>query len=369
MRNLLFSTMILALLSAPLSGATILVRPDGSGDQPTIQTAAMSAAAGDTILLSSGTFTGAGNSNISISGMNLNFLSESDNYESCILELGGSQGFSFTGTSAALSVVRGITFRNGSAAQGGGIYASISWLDIKNCAFEMNTASGHGGGIYAHNNTTCTVEDCLLAANYGRYGGGIYCEGSTLTVRRCEFMGNTAETGAGLSLNPTSTVIITECLLIENAADNFAGGIYNSTPGTYVFNSTLAANSAGSGGGGIYNYSAGYIGIDHTIIAFSTVGAAYDGSSQIYTIACCDFFGNAGGDWNSPITGYFGVNNNVNIDPMFCADYNPSDPWTLDSNSPAFTGSCGVMGSKNYAGCGVVGTEEESWGAIKKMHQ
>ena len=154
MRNLLLSTMIFTLLSAPLSGATILVRPDGSGEQPTIQTAVMSAAAGDTILLGSGTFTGSGNRDISISGMNLNFLSESDDYESCILELGGSQGLNFSGTSAALSIVRGITFRNGSAAQGGGIYASVSWLEIKNCAFEMNSASGQGGGIYVYNNTT-----------------------------------------------------------------------------------------------------------------------------------------------------------------------------------------------------------------------
>ena len=368
MRNLLFSTMILALLSAPLSGATILVRPDGSGDQPTIQNAVMTAAAGDTIMLAPGTFTGSGNREISISGVNLCFLSESDDYESCILELGGYQGLSFTGTSAALSVVRGITFRNGSAAQGGGIYANVSWLDIKNCGFEMNSASGQGGGIYVYN-STCTVEDCILAANYGRYGGGLYCQGSTLTVRRCEFMGNTAETGAGISLNPTSTVIVTECLLVENAADNFAGGIYNSTPGTYVFNCTLAANSAGSGGGGIYNYSGGYIGIDHTIIALSTSGGSYGGSAQLYNISCCDFYGNAGGDWNSPINGFYGINNNNSIDPMFCADYNPSDPWTLDSNSPAFTAACGVMGSKNYAGCGVVGTEEESWGAIKKMHR
>lgn len=368
MRNLLLSTMILTLLSVPVSSATILVRPDGSGDQPTIQTAVMSASAGDTILLASGTFTGAGNRDISISGMNLFILSESDDYNSCILELGGYQGLDFSSTSAAMSVVRGITFRNGSAAQGGGIYANISWLQAENCSFEMNSASGHGGGLYVYA-TTCLVEDCLFIDNYGRYGGGMYAEGSSLTIRRSEFTGNTAETGAGLSLNPASSTTITNTLIISNSAQNFGGGISNSTTQTYLFNCTLAHNGAGSGGGGIYNYGVGYVGIDHTIIALSTSGGSYGGSAQFYNIACCDFFGNAGGDWNSPINGFYPINNNMSVDPMFCGDYNPSDPWTLDSNSPAFTASCGIIGAKDYAGCGVVGTEEESWGAIKKMHR
>ncbi len=368
MRNLLFSTMILALLSAPVSGATILVRPDGTGDQPTIQTAVMASAAGDTILLAGGTFTGPGNRDISISGTNLYILSESDDFNSCILELGGYQGLNFSSTSSALSVVRGISFRNGSATQGGGIYANISWLQIENCGFEMNSASGHGGGIYVSNGTY-TVEDCALTDNYGRYGGGLYFTGGSLTVNRCEFTGNTSETGAGLYLYTASSITVRECVIVDNSADNFGGGIYNNTPGTYVFSCTLAQNGANSGGGGIYNHSSGWIGIDHTIIALSMTGGSYGGTAQVYTIACCDFFGNAGGDWNSPINGYFSINNNVSVDPMFCTGYNPSDPWTLDSNSPVFTASCGIMGAKDYAGCGVVGTEEESWGAIKKMYR
>lgn len=368
MRYLLFITMILALLSAPASGTSILVRSDGTGDQPTIQAAVMAAVAGDTILLADGTFSGAGNREIPIAGKYLYILSESDDHNSCVLDLGGYQGFSFNNTGGIHNTVRGIGFTGGSAVQGGGIYAHLSVLEIENCLFETNSASSHGGGIYVYKGTY-VITDCVLTDNNATYGGGIYCEEGLLIVERCEISGNGAEVGAGISLNPASNVTVRECLIIDNAAQNYGGGVYNNTPGTYIFNCTLARNAAGTGGGGIYNYSNGWIGIDHTIIALSTAGGSYGGTSQIYTIACCDFFGNAGGDWIGPINGYFGINGNLGVSPMFCADYNPSDPWTLDSNSPAFTASCGTMGAKDYAGCGVVGAEERSWGNIKRMHR
>jgi predicted outer membrane repeat protein len=361
--------MILALLTAPALGATIYVKPDGTGDQPNISLAVLVAAAGDTILLGDGIFTGSGNYNISISGKNLFLISESDDYNSCIIDYGGNVGIGITTTSALpFSVVRGIQFTGGSTSQGGGIYASVSNVNFENCLFYSNSASSNGGGVYLHNGTY-NVHDCLFVTNYGRYGGGIYATGSTLDIRRCEFEACASESGAGISINGTCNTIITECLLVDNTAQNFAGGIFNTSPGTYVFYSTLVQNTAPSGGGGIYNYSTGYIGIDHTIIALSNSGGSYGGNTQVYNISCCDFFGNNGGDWNYPINGYFGINGNISIDPMFCDGYNPNDPWALDNDSPALTASCGPMGAKGYPGCGVVGTEESSWGNIKKMHQ
>jgi len=369
MRTLLSSVIFLILLTASAFSATFYLRPDGSGDLPDIASAVAASSAGDSILLSSGTYTGTGNYNISVSGKNLFLLSESDDCNSCVIDYGGNAGIGITGTSALpFTVIRGIGFTGGSTAQGGGIYASVSNVRIENCHFYDNSATGNGGGIYLYNGTYY-VHDCILAANYGRYGGGIYGQGSTLDIRRCELLGNSAETGAGISINATCSTVITECLIAENVASNFAGGVMNTSPGTYVFHSTLVQNGAPSGGGGIYNYSTGYIGIDHTIIALSSSGGSYVGTSQIYNISCCDFFGNNGGDWNSPIGGFYGINGNIDADPMFCMDYNPSDPWSLDTDSPALTASCGIMGAKDYTGCGVVATEESSWGEIKSMHR
>jgi hypothetical protein len=369
MRKLLNLTVILALTAVPAYGSTIYMKPDGTGDQPNLSLAVMASEAGDTILLADGIYSGTGNYNISISGKNLSIISESDAHGSCLVDFGGNAGIAITGTSALpFTLVRGIGFTGGSNAQGGGIYASLSNVNIENCRFFGNSASGNGGGIYLYNGTY-NVRDCVISENYGRYGGGIYGQGSTLDIRRCELIGNSAETGAAISVNATCSTVITECLMAGNTAQNYAGGVYNTSPGTFVFYSTIVQNAATGGGGGIYNYSTGYIGVDHTIIALNTSGGSYGGSSQVYNISCSDFFGNNGGDWNYPIGGYYGINGNISVDPMFCADYNPSDPWSLDNDSPALTASCGPMGAKDYSGCGVVGTEEESWGAIKKMHR
>ena len=37
-------------------------------------------------------------------------------------------------------------------------------------------------------------------------------------------MENTAESGAGISINPSGSTIITECLIVDNMADNYGGG-------------------------------------------------------------------------------------------------------------------------------------------------
>jgi predicted outer membrane repeat protein len=368
MRNVLSACLFLILIAAPLSGATILVRDDGTGDQPTIQAAVTVSVSGDTILLAGGTFSGPGNRDIQVTGKHLHILSESDDFSSCIVDLGGYPGLNMTSATGSATLIRGIGFTGGAATQGGGIFANMAWLIIENCRFETNSASSNGGGIYA-SNSTCWMYDCTIKDNYGRYGGGIYAEGSSLLLERCEIEGNTAETGAGSSINTSGSATIRDCLIIGNQAQNFGGGISNNSPGTYLYNCTIVQNGAGSDGGGIYNHGSGFVGIDHTIISLTTAGGTYGGSSQIYTIACSDFFGNAGGDWPGPLSGYNGINGNLNVDPMFCAAYNPSDPWTLDSNSPAFTAPCGTMGAKDYAGCGVVGIEESSWGDIKNMHR
>jgi hypothetical protein len=62
---------ILAAFPCAALAAEHVVRPDGSGDFPTIQSAVDAAAEGDTILLDDGVFTGDGNRDIQLFGKDL----------------------------------------------------------------------------------------------------------------------------------------------------------------------------------------------------------------------------------------------------------------------------------------------------------
>ncbi len=57
---------VLIGIAPTASATTYVVRPDGSGDFPTIQAAADGAAEGDVIVLADGSFTGAGNRDIDV---------------------------------------------------------------------------------------------------------------------------------------------------------------------------------------------------------------------------------------------------------------------------------------------------------------
>ncbi|HXS08850.1 MAG TPA: hypothetical protein VN852_02595, partial [Candidatus Krumholzibacteria bacterium] len=62
MRNRLFAVAVaLLVLPATVLAATWTVKPDGTGDSPSIKAAILAASNGDVILLTDGTFSGAAN--------------------------------------------------------------------------------------------------------------------------------------------------------------------------------------------------------------------------------------------------------------------------------------------------------------------
>ncbi len=62
------------------------MRPDGSGNHPTIQAAIAAAAWGDTIALGDGTFTGDGNRDLRYAGKPIVLTSLSGNRDNCIVD-------------------------------------------------------------------------------------------------------------------------------------------------------------------------------------------------------------------------------------------------------------------------------------------
>lgn len=298
------------------------VRPDGTGDYPTIQAAIDAAADDDTIELTDGVFTGDGNRDLDFGGKRVRVVSQSGDPGACIIDCGGSpdephRGFHFHTGETATCLVRGVTITGGYAA------GADSRAD--------------GGGILCEN-ASPRIWDCVLLANTAvRNGGGVSCQGPAApSVRGCSFVGNAAVYyGAGLAVR-TADPIIESCTFVANSGP---GG-------------TLTCAESGS------------LVLNHSIVAFNHAGAAVHcaGLQSEATLTCCDVYGNPGGDWVGCIAEQYGVEGNISEDPIFCdlpgGDLqirvdSPCAPFTPPNPECDLIGACGV-------GCEPSGIEEQA---------
>ncbi|MBN2071739.1 MAG: FG-GAP repeat protein [Candidatus Krumholzibacteriota bacterium] len=270
-------------------------------EAPTIQAGIDSASAGDTVFVDAGTYF---EHDITLkSGIDI-IGATGDPTDVNIDAQGFGRVFYANGISDAL--IKGFTLKNGSSSAGGCIYLLISQINL---------------------------EDCIISGNTATDGGGIYSLISGVTLLSTTIEGNTAS--------------------------DQGGGIYAAIPysswGINLNNCTVADNEAPDGAG-IYLGDGIVSTIDHTIIAFNKTGSAagYDGTPSV-TLTCCDVYGNDAGDWTGCLTGQDGAGGNLSIDPVFCADDNPSEPWTLRVDSPCRPDNpgCGQIGAWGV-GCSAV---------------
>jgi predicted outer membrane repeat protein len=417
--------LLAALLSASAATATTyVVRPDGTGDFPTIQAAIDAATNGDIVELTDGTFTGDGNRDIDYAGKALTVRSQSGNSESCVIDCEGTEaephrGFLFQSAEPEGAVLTGVTLINGWASShpfGGGILITDdSSPSISASSFVEN----RGSAIVCVDAGSPTITDCafLENANPDWRGGGIGCEASHPIISHCEFVRNSASMGGAIHAH-AGTVMITECTFDHNTAEIWGGavGMLYSCTGT-VLDCRFSENSADNDGGAINLHyatatiehsefsqnaapsggamctgkvshanvmsctfwgnvsregSAVFCGerdvyLENTIIAFNPGGWAI-ADAGIVTLVCSDIYGNPGGDWMGSLASQLGINGNICEDPLFC------DPvggdLSLCADSPCAAGNnpeCGQIGVR-AVGCGPCGStpvDGTTWGAIK----
>ena len=82
-------------------------------------------------------------------------------------------------------------------------------------------------------------------------------------------------------------------------------------------------------------------------MAFNQGSRAFSGYATA-TFACCDVYGNEGGDWVGEIAGQEGINGNLCLDPLFCnapgTDFNLADDSPCRGHSPQ-SPDCDRMGA------------------------
>ncbi len=278
---------------------------------------------------------------------------------------------------------------------GGAVSCSGCSPFIEACDFSYNRGS-YGGALCCTEEASPSVNSCTFSANASAIGGACaFYDDSQATIVRCDFFGNSATPAAsalgGVMYANHAAPRFRACTLADNWSDRDGGAaycvgaaaefdscIFSNNIATYwggalVCNSSAMVSpilryctlyqNAGEQGGGIHARSLVCPTLENTIVAFGTAGEAiYLGSGATASLACCDLYGNAGGDWTAGIANQYGTNGNFSEDPHFCLYGNPEDPLTLRIDSPCAAENnpeCGQIGARPI-GCGFQGIVLES---------
>jgi len=274
----------------------------------TIQGAIDAALAGDSIIVSEGTYA----ENINFHGKNITLASTDPGNWSVVAQTiiqgdGTHSVVAFAGTEGVTCSLTGFTITGGD-----------------------NTFTTIGGGGIFGNGSTATISCCTITGNAARYGGGLgSCNG---LIDSCLIKGNTAtDYGGGLA---GCHGTISNCLVVENTANVYGGG-FNNCDGD-IINCTVARNVAldddepSQCGGGL-NMCDGTV--TNSIIWLNTGWQVANSTAVVsYTLW--------GGDAEP---------NNINADPSFVFD----DDYHLAPDSP-----CIDAGTDSPPG-GLAGTDVE----------
>lgn len=322
---------------------------DGTGDTPTIQAGIDSAAAGDTVLVHDGIFTGPGNRGLVFGGKAIVLRSVSGPEETVIDCEGSGRGIFIDGEGYE-PTVEGLTIRGGSAYGGGGILVEARAV-IRNCRIVENSSNTNGGGICSWD-AFVRIEDCLVRDNTAaQEGGGICVWMGRGEIRRSILASNTGGGGGGICCYGVyGSIDLDSCLVSGNLATYGGGGIAGGgDEGVHLEfrHTTVTGNRAFVEGGGIHGGE--YYDVPHRGRRSIVWGNCAPSAAEIYAEPWPGFVLEFSDVDTSDFTGWSGVCliESICEDPLFCdpADCSNaptvSGDYSLDAASPCLPAQTG----------------------------
>ncbi len=335
----------LALLAGSASASTYLIRPDGTGDYPTIQEAIGAASNGDV------------SGDPAACGLNAALFVSSEGRESVLR--GVRVVWDYSVSSNVLCWGTSPTFENCSfedCMDSGGVAVMFAGAPLfRNCRF-----TGNSNGIWSDAPEGAPVaEDCTFVDNQR----GIY--GTTATFARCWFENNGGVYGGAATIQG-GTMSFTDCTFVGNHAAS-GGAIYvYGNSGCHLTRCTVYGNSASNTGSAILSTDHTDITLDNCIVAGNTGGAPVacdpSGTLNVPVLSCSDLYGNVGGGWSGCIADQLPLRGNLSGNPFFCDAANRV--FTLRADSPCAAEnnpSCGQIGAWGV-GCTVPAEVENTHG-------
>ena len=152
------------------------------------------------------------------------------------------------------------------ADEGGGIHLGFGVLMMKDGEITGNTAAFRGGGLFLQGGgrapgpaSAAHFDRVRVVKNEAGSGGGVYADVRVIRLRDSEVSGNSASDDGGGLLFPASTDTselasgeIRDSSISHNQAGRDGGGLSNGIA-LNIYNSTISGNQAGGKGGGFVN--------------------------------------------------------------------------------------------------------------------
>ncbi|MBN2170037.1 MAG: hypothetical protein JW819_01795 [Candidatus Krumholzibacteriota bacterium] len=331
-----------------------------------LQAAIDACAAGDTVLVASGTYTGAGNRDLDFGGTNLVLRSVTGAAATIIDCEALGRGLLFAGGEDSTAVVTGFTILDGRGCGGGVLCLGASPTLRDLCVLRCEAYCSVGGGMACFA-ASPRIENVIFAENVSRgeglglvAGGGLYCEDASPRLTGVRFRGNATRIdeaiaweneslGGALCSLGSGHPVVEGCVFLANEAHEVqgepprGGGVYAAGPVT-IRSTTFVDNLAAFGSA----VSAADARLEQIVAAFGRGGWALDGAALL---SCSDLYGNAGGDYAGAAAGLEGVAGNISADPWFCDPQ--SDTASVSSYSPCLpeNNDCGLLMGAGGLGC------------------
>lgn len=352
------SRFVIALAALGL-GASIVAAQNTllvPSQHPTIQAAINAAVGGDTVLISDGTYMGAGNRALTLGGRAITIRSESGNRAACIIDCQNAARFA-TFSAGDTAVIESVTIRNGRSLTGNGgalLLNAGSTPTILDCALEAGVAAQFGGavGVFGAN---ATFDRCTFQSCQAQRGGGLYAQGGVVTVRSCSFDDNYGtNAGGGLRITGGGKLICSDSSFTNNRAWVGGAGLFvqSITPDSTVTRCTFRNNEAGlsgdgAGGGFVCDTGAGLAELSHCIfegnIARVAAGALFRGASTT-RVERVVFLNNQAQDAPTYLADGGGARIEANNAPQFVS-------CTFVGNTATFGGAAEVNGAPTFDNC------------------
>lgn len=349
------AALLLAVTAA--AGADVLRVPS---QYPTIKAAITAAVSGDTVLIADGVYRGTGNVGLNFLGKAITVKSE-NGPAACIIDAARTGVIvTFNSMEGPGSVLEGITLKDATNPEGGGIHCNRSSPTIRGCVFEACWGSYHSSGVGCIQGSAPRIEDCLFTGGLAGVGGAVHAlTGSHPKLIGCTISGHRTDLfgAGGAGCDATSSLTIDRCTFTGNQAIGFApygGAVFISGGTATITNSLFVDNTSGYGGGAIAASNGARVTVVNCTFAANhgaQGGGAIWSTNSSPDVANCIMWGNipdqVGVGTGAPavvnhslVEGGWPGNGNLRVDPRFVG---PGD-YRLAPDSPCIdAGDVGTL--------------------------